>query len=180
MTLTAILLALLVAGQFLFGLLGAPVAQYVVGSWVNLILATTALTVGWPYAAVLALVSPFVAFLLGLAPPFLEITPFIALGNAFFISVIYLFSKVPAAARFRIPLGLFGIVAASFSKAGLLYVTIVLWILPTLPLSAGQAIIYAAVFSINQLPTALIGGGLALAVAWPLKQALAYRKGGNV
>jgi len=179
MTLTAILLALLIAGQFLLSLIGAPLSQYFVGTWVNLIIATTALVIGWPYALSLALLSPFVAFFLGLAPPFIEITPFIALGNGIFAMLMHLSGKIKSPARFRIPISLFGVAVSAFAKAGFMYVTIVLLILPTLPLSAPQMAIYGAVFSLNQLPTALIGGGLAIAVSWPLKQALAQRQGGH-
>ncbi len=180
MTLTAILLALLIAGQFFLGQIGAPLSQYIVGSWVNLILAVTALAIGLPYALALAVLSPFLAFVLTIAPPFIEITPFIALGNVVFCLMLFIFGKMTVALRFRIPLLLLGVVTAALLKATIMYATIVLLIMPTLGLLPAQITIYSAVFSINQAPTALIGGGLAVLIAKPVHQALQYRQGGSV
>lgn len=180
MTLTAILLALLIGGQLLFGLIGQPLSQYFVGSWVNLIIAVSAFSLGWPYALALGLISPFVALLVGIVPPFIEFTPFIALGNGLFAITIYLISRIKVSGRFQVLVWLLGVTIASFAKAGLMYVTIVVLIMPTLGLNQNQITLLSAVFSINQIPTALIGGGLATFVAVPLRIAIKYRKGARL
>ncbi len=176
-TLTGILLALLVGGQILLGLIGAPLSQYIVGSWVNLIIGVTALTIGWPFALFLALVSPFLAFILGIAPPFIEFAPFIALGNGLFALSLFFIHKIKMPERFRIAWGLLAVTIAAGLKTTLLYTTIVLLIMPTLNLLPAQSAAFTTVFSVNQLVTALIGGALAVLSHMPLKRALDYRKG---
>jgi MFS family permease len=176
-TLTGILLALLIGGQVLLGLITGPLSQFIVGSWVNLIIAVTALTIGWPYALALAMASPFIAFMLAIAPPFIEFTPFIALGNGIFAMAMFFGSKVKLPDRFKIAWGLLTVTIAAGTKTALLYTTIVLLIMPTLNLLPAQTTAFTAVFSINQLITALIGGALAILSHIPLKHALDYRKG---
>ncbi len=180
MTLTAILLALLIVGQLLFGLIGAPLSQYFVGSWVNLIIALTAIIMGWPYALAIGLLSPLVALLVGIAPPFIEFVPFIALGNGLYAITLYLIFCIKVRDRFKVLILLLGVTIASFAKAGLLYVTIVLVIMPTLPLNAMQVALFTATFSINQVPTALIGGGLASLASQPLSIAITHTTGARV
>jgi hypothetical protein len=180
MTLTAILLALLIAGQLLFGLIGAPLSQYFVGSWVNLILALTTLVIGWPYALTISLISPFVALLVGVAPPFLEFMPFIALSNAIFILLLYFLSKLNFGAKNGLLPSMFAIVGATGAKVAFLYLTIVVLIMPTLPIGNAQVTVLSAVFSLNQIPTALIGASLAFIVAIPVRTAMKYRTGGLV
>ncbi|MFA5235576.1 MAG: ECF transporter S component [Bacilli bacterium] len=176
-TLTGILLALLIGGQVLLGLISAPLSQYVVGSWVNLIIGITALTIGWPYALAVSLISPFIAFMLAIAPPFIEFTPFIALGNGLFALTMHFIHKVKLPNRFRIAWGLMAVTIAAGLKTALLYTTIVLLIMPTMNLLPAQSAAFTAVFSVNQLLTALIGGALAILSYVPLKHALDYRKG---
>ena len=180
MTLTAILLALLIAGQLLFGLIGAPLAQYFVGSWVNLILALTALVIGWPYALTISLISPFVALMVGVAPPFIEFIPFIALSNAIFVLLLHFLSKLKHSAKLLLLPSLLAIAVATTAKVAFLYLTIVVLIMPTLPIGPPQAVVLSAVFSINQIPTALIGATLAFIVAIPVRTAMKYRTGGLV
>ena len=180
MTLTAILLALLIAGQLLFGLIGAPLAQYFVGSWVNLILALTALVIGWPYALTISLISPFVALMVGVAPPFIEFIPFIALSNAIFVLLLHFLSKLKLSAKLLLLSSLLAIAVATTAKVAFLYLTIVVLIMPALPIGPPQAVVLSAVFSINQIPTALIGATLAFIVAIPVRTAMKYRTGGLV
>lgn len=178
-TITAIFLALLIAGQLLFGLIGAPLAQYFVGSWVNLILALAALVIGWPYAVSLGLISPFVALLVGIAPPFIEIIPLIALANAMFGLIIFFINKIKVKATLQPLIAVGSVILATVIKVGLMYITIVAWLLPALGIPPVQRSLLSAVYSINQLPTAIIGGSLAIIVAIPVKQALRYRHGGH-
>ncbi len=178
-TITAIFLALLIVGQLVFGLIGAPLSQYFVGSWVNLILALAAIVLGWPYGLALGVISPFVALLVGIAPPFIEIIPLIALANGIFAITLHFIYKIKATANIKVVLGFISVAIAALIKTGVMYLTIVILLLPTLPLNATQITLLSAVYSINQLPTALIGGLLAMMTAIPVTKALKYRYGGH-
>ena len=76
-TYTAVLLALLIVLQWATKSLG----QFVTGSCVNCILAVAALVVGWEGGLAIALVSPFMAFLLNIGPKNIAVVPAIAVGN---------------------------------------------------------------------------------------------------
>ena len=80
---TAVMLALLVTLQTLT----KPMGQLVTGSCVNAILAVTALVAGLSSAAVVALVSPVLAFLLGIAPRILTV-PAIMIGNTVYVVLL--------------------------------------------------------------------------------------------
>ena len=75
---TAVLLALLIAVQGLTAGLGN---QFVTGSCVNLILAVAAALAGLWSGAAIAVLSPFLASLLGIGPKFVQLLPAVALGN---------------------------------------------------------------------------------------------------
>ena len=81
---SAVLLALLVCLQALT----KPMGQLVTGSCVNVILAVTALVAGLSSAVVVALVSPVLAFLLGIAPQILTV-PAIMVGNAVYVVLLF-------------------------------------------------------------------------------------------
>ena len=85
LTRTAMLIALLLVLQSVTKGAG----QYVTGSCVNAVLAVAALVSGIQSAAVVALVSPFAAFLLGIGPQLLPIVPAIALGNLVYVVVLW-------------------------------------------------------------------------------------------
>ena len=81
---TAVMLALLVALQALT----KPMGQLVTGSCVNTVLAIAALVGGLSCGLVVALCSPVLAFLLGIAPQILTV-PAIMVGNAVYVVLLF-------------------------------------------------------------------------------------------
>ncbi|MEG1743474.1 MAG: ECF transporter S component [Clostridia bacterium] len=79
-TVTGVFIALLVALQWGLGSISAN-NQFVVGSAVNLVLIVAAVIGGIYSGICVAVISPFLAFLLGIGPQIIGIVPFIALGN---------------------------------------------------------------------------------------------------
>ena len=159
-TRTAILIALLVALQAATRPLGS---QFVTGSCVNLVLAVAAMLCGAWSGAVVAVVSPFFAYLLGIAPQ-LWLAPAIACGNAVYVLILaFAGKKLSGTAG-----GALGVAAAAACKFVVLYLLVARLLVPMGNLPAPVA----AQFSWPQLVTALIGGCLALAVVPPLKRAL--------
>ncbi len=170
-TRTALLLALLVGLQFLTKSFG----QLVTGSCVNMVLAVAALTVGMGSGVAVALVSPVLAFLLGIAPQILTV-PAIMAGNTVFVVLLALIAGGDKKPLQRIA----GWLAAAAAKCAVLYL-LVRWVLCGLlaaPLLAAGALkppmleALPAAFGLVQLATALIGGALALLVAAALRKAL--------
>lgn len=162
-TRTAILIALLVALQYATSSLG----QFVTGSCVNLVLAVAALFVGLWSGIVVAVVSPFFAFLLGVGPKLIAIVPFIALGNLVYVLVLALLGK-----KFdKLPQNLLNVAAAAVCKFLTLFLVVVKLVLPSLGLPEKQVAVMSAMFSWPQLVTAAIGGVLALLVVPTLKKA---------
>ena len=168
---TAIMLALLVSLQALTKGFG----QLVTGSCVNAILAITVLVAGFSSGLTVALISPVLAFLLGIAPQILTV-PAIMVGNTVYVVLLYVIAGksgnivrkviawiVAAAAKFAalygIVVGLIcGVLAEGLMAAGTLKEPM----LKALP----------ATFSWPQLITALIGGAIALAIAPVIRKAL--------
>ena len=81
---TAVMIALLVALQWVT----KPLGQFVTGSCVNLVLGVSTLVGGVWCGAVVALASPFCAFLVGVGPAKLLIVPFIAVGNVVLVLLL--------------------------------------------------------------------------------------------
>ena len=99
-TRTAILIALLIALQAATRPLGN---QFVTGSCVNLVLAVAAMLCGVWSGVIVAIVSPFFAYFLGISPQ-LWLAPAIACGNAVYVVLIALLSKkIPGAAGGAVP-----------------------------------------------------------------------------
>lgn len=168
-TQTALMLALLVSLQ----VLTKPAGQLVTGSCVNLILAVTTLFGGLYSGLTVALFSPVLAFLLGIAPQILTV-PAIMAGNCVlalalhFIGGNSLWRQVlacvaGAALKFGVLYGavaglICGVFADSLLQSGMLKAPM----LQALPVS----------FGITQLITALIGSAVALPVSAALRKAL--------
>jgi hypothetical protein len=170
LTETALMLALLVAVQGATAGLGN---QFVTGSCVNLILAVTALVVGAWGGAVVATISPFLAFLFGIGPKFIQLLPGIAAGNLVLVLVLSLVirgSNVPLWRR------CLGWLAAAAAKFAVLYLVMVQFLVPTLVdggvIPGKASAVLSAQFSWPQLITALIGGGVAVLLAPTLRKAL--------
>jgi len=164
-TQTAVMLALLISLQALT----KPMGQLVTGSFVNAVLAVTALFVGLPGGLVVALLSPIAAYLLGIAPQLLTV-PAIMVGNTVYVIVL---------ARLE-SRKLLGWLTASFAKFAALYAIVVLLFCGVLSeplLSSGimkapMLQVLPVTFSWLQLCTALIGGGAALLILPLLRKAL--------
>ena len=169
---TAIMLALLVAVQYLT----KPLGQLVTGSCVNTVLAVSVLVGGLGCGVTVALLSPVLAYLLGIAPMAVTV-PAIMAGNTVFVVLLhFLAGKEGTNAVKRV----MGWVVAAVAKFAALYVIVVNLICgvmaPSLLASGAmkEPMLKAlpATFSWPQLVTALIGGAVALAIVPVLKKAL--------
>ena len=170
-TRTAVLIALLIALQWVTAGTSAFVGQYITGSCVNAVLAVAALTSGLLSGIVVALLSPFCAFLLGIGPKLIQIVPMIALGNVVFVTCLYFLAgkKKPAIWKQGI-----GLVIAAAAKFATLYLGVVKVLIPLLgdSLKPQQVKTFTAMFSYPQLITALIGGCVALAITPVIRKAI--------
>ena len=169
---TAIMLALLVTLQALT----KPMGQLVTGSCVNAVLAVSALVGGLSSGLTVAVISPVLAFLLGIAPQPLTV-PAIMAGNCVYVALLSLLAdKTGKNAVKQITAWLVAAVA-KFATLYLIVVKIICGVLSESLLAAGtlkvpmlQAL--PATFSWPQLVTALIGGAVALLIVPVLRKAL--------
>ena len=168
---TAVMLALLVSLQALT----KPMGQLVTGSCVNAILAITVLVGGLSSGLTVALISPVLAFLLGIAPQILTV-PAIMVGNAVYVVLLFIIAGKSG----NIVRKVAAWVAAAVAKFAALYAIVVGLICGVLSeglLAAGtlkEPMLKAlpATFSWPQLITALIGGAVALLIVPVLRKAL--------
>ena len=169
---TAVMLALLVSLQALT----KPMGQLVTGSCVNAVLAVSALVGGLSCGLTVALISPVLAFLLGIAPQILTV-PAIMVGNSVFVVLLSLLADKSGR---NIGKQLVAWIAAAAAKFVSLY-AIVVWlicgVLSESLLAAGvmkapMLKALPATFSWPQLFTALIGGAVALLIVPVLRKAL--------
>ncbi len=172
-TRTAVLLAMLIVLQAATKGFG----QIVTGSCVNAVLAVAALCGGVWCGVTVAVISPVLAFFLNIAPQAVTV-PAIMLGNVSLVLVLYF---VNGKAVWRKILAWLAAAAVKFS---VLY-AVVVWIIcgvaaPGLLeaglLKAPMLTKLPAMFSLPQLITALIGGGVAVAIA-PLVNKAQKREG---
>ena len=112
---------------------------------------------------IVALLSPFCAFLLGIGPQLVQIVPIIAVGNVTFVVLLSLLvgAKKPGVLR---QAG--GLMASAIAKFGVLYLGVVHILIPVMgeALKAPQVEKFTAMFSLHQLITALLGGTEALLI----------------
>jgi hypothetical protein len=169
---TAVMLALLVALQALT----KPMGQLVTGSCVNTVLAIAALVGGLSCGLVVALCSPVLAFLLGIAPQILTV-PAIMVGNAVFVVLLALLADKTGKNLVK---QMITWIAAAAAKFAALY-AIVVWLICGLLseqliaegiMKAPMLKVLPATFSWPQLFTALIGGAVALLITPVLRKAL--------
>ena len=169
---TAIMLALLVTLQALT----KPAGQLVTGSCVNTVLAVAALVGGLGSGLTIALISPVLAFLLGIAPQILTV-PAIMAGNAVFVVLLSLLADKSGK---KILKQVIAWIAAAVAKFAVLYAIVVGLICGVLSeslqasgaLKAPMLKALPATFSWPQLITALIGGAVALLIVPVLRKAL--------
>lgn len=170
-TQTAIMLALLVSLQALTKGFG----QLVTGSCVNAILAISVLVGGLGSGITVALISPVLAFLLGIAPQILTV-PAIMVGNTVYVVLLY----VIAGKSDNLVRKVIAWLVAAVAKFAALYAIVVGLICGVLSegllasgaLKAPMLQALPATFSWPQLVTALIGGAVALLMVPVLRKAL--------
>ena len=168
---TAVLLALLIVLQSVT----KPLGQLVTGSCVNAILAIAVLFAGMGSGIAIALISPVMAFLLGIAPQILTV-PAIMVGNTVFVVLL----KGIAGNCTNLGAKIAAWLVAALAKFAALYfivVKILCGVAAPALLAAGtlkEPMLKAlpATFSYPQLITALIGGAVALLIVPVLKKAL--------
>ena len=161
MTQTAVLTALLVLLQTLTKAGG----QFVTGSCVNAVLAIAVLFAGVWSGVTVAVISPFLAFLLGIGPQLLPIVPAIAVGNTVYVLLLHFLSGKQLWRQGACWL------CAAVCKFLMLNLIVVQLLCRVLPLPEKQVTTFAAMFSWPQLVTALIGGGIALLIVPILRKA---------
>ena len=169
-TKTAMMLALLIGIQFAT----RSLTQFVTGSLVNLVLLTSVFMVGLGGGLTVAIASPFLAFLAGIGPAFIQIVPFVAVGNAILALVAYAVSRkrIGGKGLKETALAAAGLVAAAAAKTLFLWVGLVIIALPLIHgLNEKQVTMIGTMFTWPQLVTALIGGALAMALVPLLKRA---------
>ena len=169
---TAVMLAMLIALQALT----KPLGQLVTGSCVNAILAVTVLVGGLWNGITVALISPILAFVLGIAPQILTV-PAIMAGNAVFVVLLHLLADKSGKSLGK---QLLAWLSAAAAKFAVLY-AIVVWLfcgvlseslLASGVMKAPMLKALPATFSWPQLFTALIGGAVALLITPILRKAL--------
>lgn len=169
---TAVMLALLVCLQALT----KPLGQWVTGPCVNAILALTALLCGMASGLTVALISPVLAFLLGIAPQIVTV-PAIMAGNCVYVVVLRLLADPAGKSVAR---SLLALVASALGKFLVLYLAVAQLIcglfapalLDSGVLKAPMLKALPATFGLPQLGTALIGGATALLLYPLLRRAL--------
>lgn len=172
-TRTAILIALLIVFQWgLSALTGSN--QLVVGSAVNLVLIIAATISGLYSGITVAIVSPFLAYVLGVGPKIIGIIPFIALGNLVLVLIWYFIAKNATATKDGYIRMAIALVVGAAVKCAFLYLSIVKFAIPVLltGLKQPQIDTFTQMFGILQCFTAAIGGVLALLIIPPLRKAV--------
>ena len=169
---TAVMLALLVCLQALT----KPMGQLVTGSCVNAILAVSALVGGLSSGLVVALCSPVLAFLLGIAPQILTV-PAIMAGNSVFVILLSVLADKTGKNMIKQIIAWIVAAAAKFAALYAIVVLLICGILSENLLAAGvlkapMLNALPATFSWPQLITALIGGAVALSITPVLRKAL--------
>ena len=169
---TAVMLALLVALQAIT----KPMGQLVTGSCVNAVLAVTALVAGLSGGITVAVISPVLAYLLGIAPQILTV-PAIMVGNTVFVVLLRLIAGRDSR---KIGRQIAAWISAAAAKFAALY-AIVVWVicgvfsqglLASGMMKPPMLKALPVTFSWPQLFTALIGGAVALLITPVLRKAL--------
>ncbi|MDR0897384.1 MAG: hypothetical protein LBN04_05965 [Oscillospiraceae bacterium] len=165
-TQTAVLTALLIVMQAVTASFGNTI---VTGSIVNLILIISVMMAGLSSGLTVAVISPICAKLLGIGPLWMLI-PFIVVGNIVLVLMWHFLGNRSFAKPLLVHI--VTLIAAAVGKFLTLYVGIVLIAIPhLLSLPAQQATTISGMFSIPQLFTALIGGGVATVLLPLIKNA---------
>lgn len=160
---TAVFLALLLVIQYF----SKPLGQLVTGSLVNFLLVAATALGGLASGIIVALISPFLAFFMGIGTPFIQLVPVIALGNAVLVFIYGMFFQRQNAntERKNLMIWILSIILGAFAKFLVLYFGIVKLALPLISNIKEQQIkVISATFGVPQLVTAIIGGIIAFIV----------------
>lgn len=179
---TAALLALLICLQAVGAWIpNQLVKQLITGTLVNCVLAVAALYAGCGSGAVIGLVSPIFAYLLGIAPNFITVLP-IMVGNVCYVVLLRLICGRKVRPIWRQPVGLAVAATVKFAVLYLLVVKLVCGVLAQdlLGKKLGETVLLAqpmlkmlpVMFSWPQLVTAVSGGIIALVISPVLRKAL--------
>lgn len=161
-TRTAMFIAILIVMQILTKAFG----QIVTGSCVNMVLAVSAVICGAGSAAAVAIISPFMAFLLGIGTPVIQIVPLISVGNLVYVLLLAVFEQKYSGRPMRV----MSVIVASVLKFATLFITVTRIALPLIGLPDTKASVISASFSWPQLISALIGGMLAIEICGLVKK----------
>jgi len=164
---TGIFLALLIVAQLVTRPFGNSILT---GSINNMLFILTVMICGLTSAMILGVISPIIAFLMGMAP-FLPFVPVIIAGNLVLVTIWYFIAlRKPDSGKAR---KIIALVTAALAKFLVLYLGIVHLVVPlVLGLPEPQASVVSAAFSWPQIITASIGGVLALLLLPVLSKAL--------
>ena len=181
-TRTAALLALLICLQWVGSQIPEQmVKQLVTGTFVNAVLAVTVLIVGYSSGITLALISPVLATVLGIAANPVTVIP-IMLGNVCYVVLIKLICGKSGRICFRSVAAVIGAAAAKFAVLYLLVVQVICGV--AAPALMGQKLgdtvllgpkmlpKLTTMFTWPQLITALAGGTVAILLVPVLRKAL--------
>lgn len=161
-TRTAAMLALLIVLQAATKNLG----QFVTGSCVNAVLAAATLLGGFASGLIVAVVSPFLAFLLGIGPKLIEVVPAIAIGNLALVLILWAIKGDGALNR------VIKWITASVGKFLVLYLLVIQLLCRVMTLPEKMTATFSTMFSWPQLVTALIGSGIMLLILPILQKAI--------
>ena len=169
---TAVMLALLVALQALT----KPMGQLVTGSFVNAVLAVSVLLAGLYSGIAVALISPVLAYLLGIAPQILTV-PAIMVGNCVYVILLHFIAGKDSKQILRQVVAWLAAAAAKFAALYAIVVWLICGVFSESLLASGamkapMVKALPATFSWPQLFTALIGGAVALLIVPVLRKAL--------
>ncbi len=167
-TRSAAAIALIIVAQ----LTTAPLKQQLLtGSLVNLILALSTLLFGFGTGAAAAVVSPFIAYLLGINAQIM-VVPAIAAGNLIYVLVISLLTKkLEDRISDETVRNMTSVAVAAIFKFALQYLLIVRWIAPSFLPEKAQAVM-SVNFGVMQLVTACIGGAIACIISPLIRKAI--------
>lgn len=158
---TAIFLALLLILQTVT----KPFGTIVTGSTVNFVLIAATLMTGMSSGLIVAIVSPFLALVLGIVPLPIYFVPAIAFGNAILVLAYGLILRKANKENKKLWQWIVALVVSSVAKFLALYVSVLNIVVPIMTAVKGvPAKAPAAIFSVQQMLTAAIGGVLAILV----------------
>ncbi len=169
-TRTALFIALLLVLQFSTASMG----QYVTGSVVNFVLIASCLTAGPWSGFVVALLSPFFAKLFGIGPALIQIVPAIAVANVVYVLFYGLIGKFNCK-KYKYVWWVFCVLTGAFLKYFVLNILVTRVVLVFTSVPTPMITKLTAMFGINQLITALIGGILAMMIVPMVKRGMDKR-----